>query len=175
MLLKKFPICSRNQIASLLFNQNSRPVNVCNRVLKRMVMEGKIKQVKRERDQTYLYCQNPASIHPKSPMINHYLKMVDFYIKNGCPNNFLIEPILGSYEPDIMFRDKNNKTICVEIQLTRISIKRMQEKVNQFVKEYGKNHDSLKLIICSERDYTKLTIPKGFTLIHSRLPNEPEL
>jgi competence CoiA-like predicted nuclease len=49
------------------------------------------------------------------------------------PENFVIEPILGSYEPDIFFRDKSNKHICVEVQITPISQNKMQDKVNRFV------------------------------------------
>lgn len=174
LFLKKFPICSRNQIAKLFFSQNTKPINVCNRVLKRLAMEGKILQVPRERDKTYLYTLNPSPIHHKNPKINHYLKMVDFYIKNECPKNFIIEPKLGKYEPDILFKDGSGKTICVEIQLTKISLKRMQEKINDYVKEYEKEHDAEKIVICSENEYKGLVIPNKFKLIKMRLPHEPE-
>jgi hypothetical protein len=170
-LLTKFKICSRNQIATILFSQNSNPINVCNRVLKRMVREGAILQVKRERDKPYLYTDNPSHIHHRSNKINHYLKIVDFYIQAGTPENFLVEPILGSYEPDVMFKDKSNNTICVEIQLTPISLKKMETKINQFVSEFNKEHDSTRILICSDYDY-KIKSRKDFKIIKKSLPRE---
>jgi hypothetical protein len=135
-------------------------------------MDGSVLKVPRERDKTFLYTLNPSPIHHKSNKIDHHLKIVDFYIQAGCPENFLIEPLLGTYEPDIFFRDKNNKSITVEIQLTPISHKKMQEKMNHFVSEYGKNHDSKTIVLCSNNQYNKLQIPKDFRLIKQSIPSE---
>jgi hypothetical protein len=87
------------------------------------------------------------------------------------PRKFIVEPILGKYEPDIFFRDKANKTICVEIQITPISHNKMQEKINQFVSEYGKNHDSKTFVLCTNNSYNKLQIQKDFRLIKQSIPN----
>jgi phosphorylcholine metabolism protein LicD len=105
-------------------------------------------------------------------MINHHLKIVDFYIDAGCPDKCIIEPIFGTYEPDLFFKDKNENSICVEIQLTPISHKKMQNKINQFVSEYEKEHDSKILVICSDYKYKKLTIPSGFKMIQKLTPKE---
>jgi hypothetical protein len=135
-------------------------------------MAGSVLQVKRERDKPYLYTANPSMIHHRSNKIDHHLKIVDFYIKEGTPSNFIIEPILGSYEPDVMFKDKSNNTVCVEIQLTPISHKKMESKINDFVSEYGKEHDSTIFVLCSNNTYNKLKMPNGFKLIKQPLPQE---
>lgn len=140
--------------------------------MKRLCLDGSCLKVPREKDKTYLYTCNPSPIHHKSNKINHYLKIVDFFIESGMPDKFLIEPIFGTYEPDIFFKDKNNNSICVEIQLTPISQNKMQLKINQFVSEYGKEHDSKIIVICSEHRYHKIKIPNGFKLIRKSVPKE---
>jgi hypothetical protein len=90
----------------------------------------------------------------------------------GCPEKFIVEPVLGAYIPDVMFKDKAGKSICVEVQLTPISLKKMQRKVDQFVKEYGRNHDAKILVIASERPYKGLSIPSGFKVVQIRVPQE---
>jgi hypothetical protein len=90
----------------------------------------------------------------------------------GCPDNFIVEPVLGDYIPDVMFKDKGGKSLCVEVQLTPISLKKMQHKINQFVKEYGRNHDSKILVIASDRPYKGLTTPSGFKVVQIRVPQE---
>lgn len=130
--------------------------------------------IKRTKDKPYLYTLNPSPIHHKSNKIDHYLKIVDFYIDNGCPERFVVEPILGSYSPDVLFKDRSDNSICVELQITPISIQKMQEKINKFVAEYGKNHDSKVFSLCSNQNYTKLKMPTGFRLIKQPLPKEVE-
>jgi hypothetical protein len=139
--------------------------------MKRLVTDGSCLKVIREKDKTYCYTANPSPIHHKSNKINHYLKIVDFYINEGKPENFLIEPMLGSYSPDLFFKDKGNNSICVEIQLTPISQNKMQDKVNRFVTEFGKEHDSKILVICSDIQY-KIKTPNGFKIIRKSVPKE---
>lgn len=140
--------------------------------MKRLSMGGIVLPVKRERDKTYCYTCNPSPIHHKSNKIEHYLKIVDFYISRGCPDNFVIEPIFGSYESDVFFKDSSNNSICVEIQLTPISHNKMQTKINQFVSEYEKEHDSKVFVLCTDHSYSKLKMPNGFKLIKQPLPKE---
>jgi hypothetical protein len=140
--------------------------------MKRLTTGGSCLQVRREKEMTYLYTSNPSPIHHKSNKINHYLKIVDFYISAKTPERFLIEPIFGSYEPDVFFKDANNNSICVEIQITPISTVKMQTKVNQFMNEYGKEHDSKILVICSDYPYHKIKVKNGFKLIKQPLPKE---
>jgi hypothetical protein len=149
---------------------NSNPVNVTNRVMKRLSMDGSVLPIPQTKDKVYLYTLNPSPIHHRSNKIDHALKIVDFYIQYGTPKQFAIEPTLGTYQPDIMYRDKNNHSICVEIQLTQISVKKMQQKINQFVHEYRKEHDSKILLLCSNANYNGLKIPNGFQLIRKNLP-----
>lgn len=142
--------------------------------MKRLVMDGIALAVPRTKDKHYLYTSNPSHIHHKSNKIDHYLKIVDFYIKENCPEIFVIEPILGSYEPDIYFKDKSGKSICVEIQITPISIKKMQKKYDDFVKEYDKTHDSKTFVICSDNSYEKLKAHKDFKVVRKPLPKGVE-
>src|SRR6185312_4850699 len=171
-LLTKFKVCSRNQIATLIFINNANPINVCNRVLKRLTMNGQICQIQRTKDQTYLYTLNPSPINHRSNKIEHHLKIVDFFIKMKYPKHFAVEPILGDYEPDILMKDSKGNTICVEIQITPISNKKMQQKVNEFVSMYGKEHDSKTMILSSNQNYPKLRMPNGFKLVKQNLPSE---
>jgi len=136
-----------------------------------MCLNGAFLPVRQSRDKTYLYTLNPATIHHRSNKIDHHLKIVDYYIHCGMPENCLVEPQLGKYEPDLYFND-GSKNICVEIQLTPISCKKMQQKINNFVTEYGVSHDSQTIVICSDTDYKSLTIPKNFRLIKQKIPQE---
>lgn len=140
--------------------------------MKRLSMDGSVLPIQRSRNETNIYTQNPSPIHHKSNKIDHYLKIVDFYIAVGCPENYLIEPLFGNYEPDLFFKDNSGKNICVEVQLTPISHKKMQEKINKFIKEFNQNHDSNILVLCSNYDYKNVEIPKGFRLIKQSIPSE---
>lgn len=84
----------------------------------------------------------------------------------------MIEPVFGSYEPDIFFRDKSGNSICVEIQLTPISHKKMQKKIEQFVTEHGKTHDSKIFVLCANHAYHRLIIPPWFKLVKQPIPKE---
>jgi ribosomal protein S18 len=137
-----------------------------------MSVDGSVLQVKQERDKPYLYTANPSPIHHKSNKIEHCLKFVDFYIERGCPERFLIEPVFGSYEPDVFFKDKSNNSICVEIQISPISFNKMQRKIEQFVSEYGKEHDSHVFVLCTNQNYSALKMPQGFKLVKQPLPKE---
>lgn len=140
--------------------------------MKRLALQNKILPVPRSKDQCYLYTCNPTPIHHKSNKIEHTLKIVDFYIQEGNPKQFLIEPKLGSYEPDVFYRDSKNQSISVEIQITPISLPKMQTKLNQFISEYGKTHDSTIFMICSNQSYTKLKVPPNTKVVHKPLPKD---
>jgi hypothetical protein len=137
--------------------------------MKRLVTAGSCLPIPRTKDKCYLYAD--PSINPKSNKIDHYMKIVDFYLASGRPENFIVEPSLGCYEPDVFFKDKSNKSICVEIQITPISHKKMQKKANDFVKEYNREHDSNIFVLASDYNY-KIELPKGFKLIRQGLPKE---
>lgn len=140
--------------------------------MKRLTLNGLANPIIRRKDECYLYTTNPAHIHPNSNKINHQLKILDYYIEVNQPKQCVIEPILGGYEPDLMYKDNMNRTVCVEIQLTKISKKRMQEKINRFIAEYGINHDSKILYICSTIKYNDLKTKNEFKIIQRNLPKE---
>lgn len=135
-----------------------------------MCLHGLINQIPRERDKTYIYTLADSNINHRSVHINHHLKIVDAYIKMNCPKNFDVERIFGIYEPDIYTIDKSH-LLCVEIQLTQISNKKMQQKINQFMAEFDK-HKSRVFYLMSDYKYTKLTIDDRFQLIQDDLPKE---
>lgn len=143
--------------------------------MKRMVTDGTALRIPRTFDKPFLYTANPSPIHHKSNKIDHCLKIVDFYIKENCPETFVIEPVLGSYVPDVYFKDRANNSICVEIQITPISLNKMQDKLNRFAAEYGKEHDAKIFVICGDQTYPKLKIPSGFKVHRQPLPREVEI
>lgn len=138
-----------------------------------MVVNGCITQIQRERDKPYIYMPNPAVLHHRSVKLDHHLKIVDFYIHVGCPSKFVIEPKLGEYNPDVFMKDRQDNSVCVEIQLTPISTKKMQQKIDQFVKEYGKEHDAKIMLLVTNNEYGKVMMPDGFKLIKIPVPSEP--
>lgn len=173
--LGKWKISSTPQIAVMYFKENAHPQKTASKVLKRLNMQGKTLSVIRSIDEPYLHTLKPSAIHHKSNMIPHQLKLIDYYIEVNQPEKCLIEPILGEYEPDLFYRDHMNRSVCVEIQLTKISKKKMQHKIDLFIKEYGKNHDSKILYICTSINYKGLTAKDGFKIIQRNLPNEVRL
>jgi hypothetical protein len=116
---------------------------------------------------------NPAVMHHRSIKIDHHLKIVDFFIHAGCPTMFLIEPKFGEYEPDVYMKDLKGNSICVEVQLTPISTKKMQKKVEQFLSSFGKEHDAKVMLLVSNNEYGKVTMPEGFQLLKIPMPKEP--
>jgi hypothetical protein len=138
-----------------------------------MTVNGSITQIQRERDKPYLYMPNPTLIHPRSIKLDHYLKIVDFYVHTGCPPEFIPEPNWKSYKPDAYMKDRKNNNICVEVQITPISTKKMQTKIDQFVSTHKKEHDARIMLLVSNQEYPKVKIPSSFKLIRIPLPVEP--
>lgn len=116
---------------------------------------------------------NPAVLHSRSIKIDHHLKIVDFYIQAGCPKQFIIEPKFGEYEPDVYMKDLQGNAVCVEVQLTLISTKKMQKKLEQFTATYGKEHDAKIMLLVTNGEYGKIQVPDGFKLVKIPLPKEP--
>lgn len=115
---------------------------------------------------------NPTLIHPKTVKLEHYLKIVDTYIAAGCPPSFIPEPVFGEYRPDAYMIDRKKNPVCIEVQLTPISTKKMQTKIEQFVNTYNKEHNATTLLLVSDNRYDKITMPKGFTLQRVNIPKE---
>jgi hypothetical protein len=136
-------------------------------------MNGSITQIQRERDKPYLYMPNPTLIHPKTVKIDHYLKIVDFYIQAGCPKTFDLEPTFGEYNPDVYMKDLKGNPICVEVQITPISAKKMQTKIDQFVSTFGNKHDAKIMLLVTDSNYSKVSTPPNFKIIKLPMPTEP--
>lgn len=140
--------------------------------MKRLVMDGSVLAVRREIDKCYCYTLNPSPIHHKSNKIEHYLKIVDAFIELKQPEQCLIEQPFGCYIPDLFYKDHFNRSVAAEVQLTKISAKKMQNKINHFIKEYGKTHDARLLIVFTDYSY-HLSYPKEFKVIQQSVPKSP--
>lgn len=70
-------------------------------------------------------------------------------------------------------KDRKGNAICVEIQITPISTKKMQKKIDEFVSTYKKEHDAKIMLLVSNQGYPKIKMPSGFKLIRIPLPQEP--
>jgi hypothetical protein len=136
-----------------------------------MTLTGAILQIPREKEKTYLYMPNPSLVHSKSVKINHHLKVADVFITFGCPETFLLEPVLGHYRPDayMIVEDVHS---CIEVQITPISKKKMQEKVDNFVATSGIDHSAKTLYLFSDYRYDALKVPDGFEVLRYPLPKE---
>jgi hypothetical protein len=80
---------------------------------------------------------------------------------------------MGNYRPDVYMKDRKNNPVCVEIQLTHISAKKMQTKIDQFVSEYNKEHDAKIMLLVTDNNYDKIKMPDGFNLVRLPIPKEP--
>lgn len=115
---------------------------------------------------------NPTLIHPKTVKIDHFLKIVDVFLASGCPATFLPEPVFGEYRPDVYMKDSKNVPMCVEVQLTPISTKKMQTKIDQWVAMNDLEHDAKHLLLVSNNNYDKVKVPEGFKLLRAAIPKE---
>lgn len=104
---------------------------------------------------------NPTLIHPESSKIRHFLAIADFYIQAGKPEIYEVEPTIAEeYRPDAYMR--LGEPIIVEVQRTRISVKRMQDKVDWFAKTHKQGkHDAKSLWIVTDVPYP-ISIPIGY-------------
>lgn len=170
--MKHFRVLSRDQLASLTCPEVSRPSVTINRIMKRLSRDGHVLQVPQVKDRPYLYMTNPSMIHPQSNKIAHFLGLADLYIHMNQPKIFEVEPIINDeYRPDIYTRlhDADNTAVLIELQRTLISVKRMQEKVDQFAKAYHKKeHDAKTLWIVADSEY-RIAVPSGFTIVQRRM------
>lgn len=107
---------------------------------------------------------NPVLIHTESTKLRHYLGLVDLYIRLGKPDIYEVEPKFDEeYQPDAYTRIEG-EPIIVEFQRTHTSNKRMQEKVDGFVRTFKeKKHDATVLLLVSDERY-KVDAPLGFEI-----------
>lgn len=107
---------------------------------------------------------NPTIIHTESSKIRHYLAIADFYIQIGCPEIYEVEPqIAEDYVPDAYTRI-DGTPILVEIQRSYISNRKMQNKIDSWVRTYREGkHDARTLWVVSDLPF-KVQVPNGFVL-----------
>jgi hypothetical protein len=107
---------------------------------------------------------NPSLIHLRSASTDHFLGLVDLYIALGQPQVYTVEPqITEEYRPDAYTRLP--APVLIELQRSTISSKKMQQKVDQFVKSsQEKKHDARTLLIVTDRPYS-IKVPSGFNVV----------
>lgn len=159
--LDRFQVMTRDHIATIHFANNARPWVNANRVLKRLSMEGKLLQIPQPRDRCYLYKSLNARVRENSSKLFHYLEIVDTYIELGKPSMFHVEHLLEFYIPDVYTGD-----MCIEIQRSKVSNQRIQDKINRFVYAYQKGlHDAQTLWIRSPFKWKHLMAPSGLRVV----------
>lgn len=112
---------------------------------------------------------NPVIVHTESAKIKHYLAIADFYVTIGQPAIYEVEPQIDKeYIPDAYTR-LGELPVVVEVQRSYISNKKMQNKIDGFVKTYlaGK-HDARTLWIVSDQRW-QIEVPEGFTVEQKQL------
>lgn len=111
---------------------------------------------------------NPTICHPESQNIRHFLGIAEIYLYLGQPSVFEVEPqVNANYRPDAYVRCE--EPMIVEYQRSKITIKKMQEKIDLFAKScQNGEHDAKTLWVVSDITYN-VTTPKGFQLIQSSL------
>lgn len=110
-----------------------------------------------------------------SSRIEHFLAIADLYIQLHEPETFVVEPQINKhYQPDI-YLIYNNEPVIVEVQRTRTSLKRMQEKVDEFQKSYYRgDHQARTLWIQGHVEYpikidSKFVLVNGLDLLSHQL------
>jgi hypothetical protein len=105
---------------------------------------------------------NPTIIHPNSTRTNHFLAIADFFIRIGQPDIYEVEPDLKhNYRPDA-YTILNQEQVAIEIQLSHVSNKKIQEKIEGFVDSFKKGkHQAKRLWLVTDRPF-KYTVPSGF-------------
>lgn len=136
--LKKFRVLDRDQLIEMHFTDLKQPKVVCNRVMKRLRMQGLVKC-----DATatpYNYFDADSNIKKESTKIPHFKSIANFFIecsKLGNVSYFEAEYKVGdkgSVEPDV-FMIFNKAPFFVEIQRSIYTKKVMDAKMQRY-KEY---------------------------------------
>ncbi|UOF90729.1 hypothetical protein LSG31_00150 [Fodinisporobacter ferrooxydans] len=135
--LNAFRVLSRDQIATLVCNDVKNPAYIASRVCKRLGRDGHLTILAQEKGKQNLYMPKPPLIHPRSIRVNHFLAIADLYIKLDKPQVFDVEPAYfqHGYRPDV-YAIIDGIPVCIEVQLSRISKKKMQDKANRFIQSY---------------------------------------
>jgi hypothetical protein len=158
--LEKFRVLSRDQIAALVCPEVANPAYIANRICKRLGRDGYLTVLPQRLGEQYLYMPDPPIIHPRSTRINHFLKIADLYIELGKPNHYDVEPPFNNYRPDV-YATIGEISVCIEVQLTRVAKRKIQSKVDRFVRSYYLGEHKARVIwIYTEKTYD-LKAPNG--------------
>jgi hypothetical protein len=148
--LEKFRVLSRDQIAALVCPEVANPKKTANRICKRLARDGYLTIVPQPREKQYLYMPKPPIIKGN---IDHFLEIAQLYIALGMPEHFDVEPRFNDYEPDV-YTTVDHQKVCIEVQRSRISDRKMQSKVDEFMMSYYmKQHEANILWIYSSNRY----------------------
>lgn len=142
--------------------------------MKRLDRDGHVTTVPRPKTEVYLYMPNPALIHTESAKIRHFLAIANFYIDIGCPEIYEVEPQIDpEYIPDAYTR-VGGTPILVEIQRSYISHKKMQQKIDSWIRTYREGkHDARTLWLVCDLQF-RVSVPEGFTLELKKLGEAKE-
>jgi hypothetical protein len=115
---------------------------------------------------------NPALIHTESSKTRHFLAIADTYIRFGKPNHFDVEPIFDDkYRPDA-YTTLRGKKVIVEVQRSHTSNKKMQDKVNGFVRTHREGkHEATCMYVVTDENFN-ISAPEGYTLY--KVPLSPK-
>jgi hypothetical protein len=137
--LQRFRTLDRDQLIEMFFKDLKQPTVVCNRVMKRLRLNG---AVDCDPTQTpYRYFPNPPTMRKDSMKMNHFRDIADFYIEmsqKGKISEYEVEfrtGEKGSPEVDI-FMIWNRTPFFVEIQRTVKTKKVMSEKFERYREYY---------------------------------------
>lgn len=139
LAIEKFRVLDRNHIIKMFFRHLKGDVTACNRVMKRLERDGRVKVHKSTRP--YSYYPQQSNIRPNSTKVPHFLAIADFYCdlcKYEPPTDFEVEwktGDKGSVEPDI-FMTWVNRPFFVEIQRNAYTQKVMDAKERKYQNYY---------------------------------------
>jgi hypothetical protein len=130
--------------------------------------------VRRPKDETYLYMPNPALIHTESSKRSHALAVVDTFIRLGKPRHFDVEPNFGTgYRPDA-YATIRGKKVVIEVQRSHISNKKMQDKVDGFVRTHREGkHEATCMYVVTDENFS-ISAPAGYNLYKVPLTQKEE-
>lgn len=168
--LYNFRVLTREQIERMVFQNNSLPTTVANRVLLRLKHESLVTQIPQPKDKPYRYMPKPTIIPESSGRQLHFLAIADIYLKLFQPLIFVVEPDLDcNYCPDAYVETDKGQKALIECQRTRISNPKMQEKIDKFAATFPKHKVNLLLIFYDGVPFDIVT-PSGFDIRQQKLP-----
>ena len=137
--LEKFRCMSRDQVSNLFFNHTKNPNTNANYALKRLRDRGYIEANLDKKP--FVYFPKPSPIKKDGNKVDHFLAIVDVYIKlaqKNKPKKFDIEPRYTDAEvrPDI-FTIFKNTPFWIEVQNSVYTHSVMKKKIELYQKYFN--------------------------------------